>query len=102
MPRRGFDPWIVANLGDHLVLHTRWMKVGNGSGSLEVLDHPSLTEGVGPHPLFNGARKLVVTGLAEPKVVEAEGQVTVETQGAKGTFRGRLEREGQRIRLLLP
>ena len=38
----------------------------------------------------------------ETKVVEAEGQVTVETQGAKGTFRGRLEREGQRIRLLLP
>lgn len=99
---QGFDPWNVANLGDHLVLHTRWMKVGNGSGSLEVLDRPSLTEGVGPHPLFNGARRLVVTGLPEPKVVATEGQVTVETEGAKGTFRARLEREGQKVRLLLP
>ena len=99
---QGFDPWNVANLGERLVLHTRWTKVGNGSGSFEVLDRPSLTEGVGPHPLFNGARKLVVTGLSEPKVVEAEGKVTVETEGAKGTFRGRVEREGQKVRLLLP
>ncbi len=99
---QGFDPWNVANLGENAVLHTRWTKVGNGSGSIEVLNRVSLTQGVGPHPLFNGARTLLVTGLPEPKVTEAEGQVAVEAEGVKGSFRGRTERNGQRIRLVLP
>ena len=99
---QGFDPWNVKNLGERAVLHTRWVKVGNGAGSVEVLDRPSLTEGVGPHPLFNGARRLVVTGLAEPALTEGEGQVGIEAKGLKGSFRGRVERGERRIRLLLP
>jgi len=99
---QGFDPWNVKNLGERVVLHTRWVKVGNGAGSVEVLDRPSLTEGLGPHPLFNGARRLVVTGLAEPALTEGEGQVGIEAKGLKGSFRGRVERGERRIRLLLP
>ena len=99
---QGFDPWNVTNLGDNLVLHTRWVKLGNASGTIEVLDHASLTEGAGPHPLFNGARKLTVTGLAEPKVTEAGGRVTLDVPGAKGTLTGTLERDAQTFRIRLP
>ncbi|MGH9670408.1 MAG: hypothetical protein ACRD3A_09880 [Terriglobales bacterium] len=99
---QGFDPWNVANLGDNLVLHTRWLKLGNAGGTIEVLDHASLTEGAGPHPLFNGARKLTVTGLAEPKVTDAGGRVTIDVPGAKGTFAGTLERDSQTLRIRLP
>jgi hypothetical protein len=99
---QGFDPWNVANLGGNAVLHTRWIKVGNSAGSIEALNHPSLTEGVGPHPLFNGARRFLVTGLAEPRVTEADGKVSIEVPGAKGTFAGKVEVTGQAILIKLP
>ncbi len=98
---QGFDPWNVANLGGNAVLHARWVKMGNSAGSIEALNHPSLTEGVGPHPLFNGARRFLVTGLAEPKVTEADGKVSIEVPGAKGTFAGKAERNGQVILIQL-
>ncbi len=94
---QAFDPWNLASLGGNRVLHTRWLKLRNGSGSLEVLNHASLTEGVGPHPLFNGAKRLIVTGLAEPKVTEAEGAVTIDVEGAKGRFAGTVERDGKSV-----
>jgi hypothetical protein len=85
-----------------LVLHTRWLKAGNGSGALEALDRAALTEGVGPHPLFNGARRLVVTGLKEPRVTEAGGTVTISADGVKGAFTGTVERTGQAFVVRLP
>jgi hypothetical protein len=103
---QGFDPWNVQNVstqpGDYDILHTRWVKLGNGSGAIEVLNHPSLTMGVGPHPLFNGAKRLIVTGLREPKVTEAGGKVTIAAEGAKGTFTGTVKRDGQTIVVRLP
>jgi hypothetical protein len=99
---QGFDPWNVANLGGNAVLHSRWVKMGNSAGSIEALNHPSLTEGVGPHPLFNGAQRFLVTGLEEPKVTEADGKVSIEVPGAKGTFAGKVERSGQVILIKLP
>lgn len=99
---QGFDPWNVANLGGNAVLHTRWVKVGNSAGSIEALNHPSLTEGAGPHPLFNGARRFIVTGLAEPKVTEEGGKAAIEAVGVKGSFAGTVERNGQVILIKLP
>jgi hypothetical protein len=99
---QGFDPWNVASLGDKRVLHARWVKLGNSGGVIEVLGHPSLTEGAGPHPLFNGARKLVITGLPEPKAAEEGGKVTIEVSGAKGNLTGTLERDAQTIRIRMP
>jgi hypothetical protein len=100
---QGFDPWNVQSLGDNNVLHTRWMKVGNQSGELEALDHASLTEGVGPHPLFNGAHRFIVTGLAPISLNEKDGKVTIETSGVKGTFSGAsVTTEGQRVVVRLP
>ena len=94
---QAFDPLNVTNLGGNRVLHTRWLKLGNGSGSLEVLKHASLTEGVGPHPLFNGAKRLIATGLAEPKVTESDGTVSIEVEGVKARLAGTVERDGNLI-----
>jgi hypothetical protein len=86
---QGFDPWNVQNLGNNDILHTRWAKLGNAAGAIEALDHPSLTEGVGPHPLFNGAKRYLITGLAAPPSInEKDGKITIDSPGAKGTFTG--------------
>lgn len=91
-----FDPSNVRRLGATEVLHTRWLVLSNAGSRLEVLDRSALSEGVGPHPLFNGVRRLTVTGLAgEPVVREAEGAVVIEAPGFQGAFAGaRLERDG--------
>ncbi len=101
---QGFDPWNVQNLGNNEILHTRWAKVGNGAGAIEALDHPSLTEGVGPHPLFNGAKRYIITGLAAPPSInEKDGKVTIDAPGAKGTFTGAsVTTTGQTVVVRLP
>lgn len=98
---QAFDPWNVVILGDKEVLHTRWLKLGNGSGAVEVLGRLALTEAAGAHPLFNGVRQLIVTGLADPKISEANGKVTLEVQGVKATFSGSVERESNLVRIRL-
>ncbi len=99
---QAFDPWNVVILGDKEVLHTRWLKLGNGSGAIEVLGRSGLTEAAGAHPLFNGVRKLIVTGLAAPKVSQTDGKVTLEAQGVTATFVGSAERESNLVRIQLP
>lgn len=99
---QGFDPWNVSMLGSNEVLHSRWLKLGNGSGAIEVLNHASLTQGAGAHPIFNGIRRLTVTGLPEPKVAENDGKVTFEAGGVKGSFAGTIERSDQAILIKLP
>ena len=69
------------------VLHTRWLKLSNSESWLEVLNASALTEGVGPHPLFNGVRRLILTGLAgEPAVEDSAGALLVRVPGFAGTF----------------
>jgi hypothetical protein len=94
---QGFDPLNVTNLGDGQVLHSRWVKLGNASGVIEVLNHDSLTESAGQHPLFNGVRELIVTGLPEPKVSKNGDSVTVEAPGVKGTLAADVEHSGQTL-----
>jgi hypothetical protein len=99
---QGFDPWNVVILDNKEVLHTRWLKLGNGSGAVEVLGRLALTEAAGAHPLFNGVRQLIVTGLADPKVSQTDGKVTLETSGVKASFSGSVERESNLVRIRLP
>ena len=99
---QAFDPWNVLILSGKEVLHTRWLKLGNGAGVIEVLGRSALTEAAGAHPLFNGVRQLTVTGLADPQVSEADGQVMLRAEGVKATFKGSVEREPSLIRILLP
>jgi hypothetical protein len=99
---QAFDPWNVLVLDDKAVLHTRMLKLGNGAGAIEVLGRSALTEAAGEHPLFNGIRQLVVTGLVDPKVSAAEGKVTLEAEGVNGTFSGAVERGPDVVRIRLP
>ena len=100
---QGFDPLNVQNLGAGEVLHTRWVKLGNSAGAMEVLDRQALTEGAGEHPLFEGVRRVVVAGLSgEPAVRQSASAVTLEATGVKGEFRGgRLERAGRTLTVRL-
>jgi hypothetical protein len=99
---QGFDPWNVRVLDGKTVLHTRLLKLGNGEGTVEVLGRSALTESAGEHPLFNGVRRMVVTGLVDPKVTRSQGKVTLEADGLKGTFVGSLERQPDVVRIRLP
>jgi hypothetical protein len=77
-----FDPLNVLRLGGGEVLHRRWLKLGNAGAEFEVLDREALTEAVGPHPLREGVRRLIVTGLAEkPEVYERAGWARLEVPG---------------------
>lgn len=70
------------------VLHSRYIKLGNSMGAIEVFGRNSLTEAAGAHPLFNGVRSLLVTGLAaEPVVTQADGAVTIRGEGLTADFR---------------
>jgi hypothetical protein len=100
---QGFDPMNVIALPDGTVLHTRFLKLGNEAGSIEVLGWAALTEAAGRHPLFEGVKRLVVTGLpARPAVEERDGIVTLRADSVQAEFRGaRVVREPTGLRLEL-
>jgi hypothetical protein len=96
---QGFDPLNVFRVTEREILHTRFLKLGNSLGSLEVLDLRSLTEAAGEHPLFNGVGKLTVTGLpAEPETQEEEGKLIISGEGFRAEFRAaQVERSGNTL-----
>jgi hypothetical protein len=85
---QAFDPLNFERVSPTEILHTRWIKLGNAAGSLEVLDHRALTEAAGQHPLFNGVKRVTVTGLSEPRVEESDGKLTLSVQGLTLEMRG--------------
>lgn len=86
---QGFDPLNVERLAPGEVLHSRWVKLGNTKGSLEVLNARAVTESAGKHPLFEGVRRVTVSGLPEePAVRESPSGITLEAKGVEGEFRG--------------
>jgi hypothetical protein len=96
---QGFDPLNVERLSSSEVLHTRWIKLGNAAGALEALDRRCLTESAGTHPLFEGVRRVTLTGFSdEPRVEESEGSVRVSTRGLTLSFRSaRVSRSGSAV-----
>lgn len=101
---QAFDPLNVERLGPGEVLHTRWVKLGNSAGSIEVLNARALTEAAGAHPLFEGVRRVTVTGLPrEPEIRESSGTVAIASAGVTGEFRGaRASRDRRTITISLP
>jgi hypothetical protein len=82
-----FDPLNVARLSEHLILHKRMLKLHNDSGSLEILNHGSVTEAAGAHPLFQGVRRWTTAGLsAKPEVKQDGARVTVTTPAVTLAF----------------
>ncbi len=96
---QGFDPLNVVRVGAREVLHTRYLKLGGGAGVIELINRRSLTEGAGEHPLFNGLRRLIVTGLAaEPAVAESGGKTTITAENLKAEFKNaEVTRSGQTL-----
>jgi hypothetical protein len=68
-----------------------------------VLGRASLTEASGAHPLFNGVKRLTVTGLSSaPDVSVRADTVTIKADGISGEFRGgAVQRENQRVTVTL-
>lgn len=88
---QGFDPLNVERV-EGGVLHTRFLKLGNDAGDLQVIDEAgvdveALTEGAGAHPLFNGVRRVVATGFAKPEIRTEGEQVVISTPGFKAQFK---------------
>lgn len=94
-----FDPLNVERVGVREVIHTRYLKLGNGASVIEIINRRSLTEGAGEHPLFNGVRRLTVTGLnAEPTVAESGGKTTITASDLKAELRvADITRSGQTL-----
>ncbi|CAN5358924.1 hypothetical protein BH23GEM2_BH23GEM2_15420 [soil metagenome] len=83
-----FDPLNIHMVAPGEVLHSRYIRLGNSMGTVEVFGRNSLTEAAGAHPLFNGVRSLLVTGLAaEPVVAQTDGAVTIQGEGLTADFR---------------
>lgn len=101
---QAFDPLNVERLGGGEVLHARWLKLGNAAGSIEVLNARAITEAAGGHPLFEGVRRVTVTGLAEePQVRESSGGIDLVAAGVSGGFAGaRWEKKDRTITVYLP
>jgi hypothetical protein len=100
---QGFDPLNVQVVTPAEVLHSRFVKLGNAAGSIQVLGRASLTEASGAHPLFNGVKRLTVTGLSSaPDVSVRADTVTIKADGISGEFRGgAVQRENQRVTVTL-
>lgn len=101
-----FDPLNVLLFGDGEVLHRRWLKLANGSAEFEVLDREALTAAAGPHPVLQGVRRLIVTGLAEkPEVHERAGWARLEAPGFTAKLKSatiEVSHQELRIRLNAP
>jgi hypothetical protein len=85
---QGFDPLNVERLSSDSILHTRFVKLGNAEGAVEILDKRCLTEAAGRHPLFGGVRRATVTGFpGEPRVDTSGGTVRIAVPGVTLAFR---------------
>ena len=99
---QGFDPLNVTRIDGQRVLHTRFVKLGNDAGHVEVIGHASLSEGAGAHPLFNGLKRLQLTGLPKPLVQENAGSVSVKAEGLDLQFKkANVATSGETIRIVL-
>jgi hypothetical protein len=86
---KSFDPINVERLSDREILHKRMLQLANDAGSLEILNHGSMTTAAGKHPLFEGVRKWVAAGLAaQPKIQRDGDKVAITAPSVKLSFTG--------------
>lgn len=99
----GFDPMNVARLDEKEVLHKRMLKLSGKAGSFEAMDRKTLTTAKGPHPLYNGIIRIVVTGIIDaPDIEENEGSHKISTPKIKAVLKNAtMEKTGQKITVRL-
>lgn len=68
-----FDPMNVTRLSEKVILHRRWLQLKNDYGSIEIINHASITEAAGAHPLYNGVRRWSTAGLTTKPEIKQEG-----------------------------
>ncbi len=86
---QGFDPLNVSRVSATEVLHTRFLKLGNDRGTVELLGQAALTEGrAGQHPLFAGVRRVTIPGLSAVAVRDSAGVLVVQAKGLQARLRG--------------
>ena len=96
----GFDPLNVRPL-DGALLHTRFLRLENEHGHVELLDGAGvdvegLTVPVGDHPLFEGIARLEVTGFRFPEGPEEGVGLSFEAAGLSVEFpRARFRTDGE-------
>jgi hypothetical protein len=95
MQPQGFDPLNVERLSASEVLHTRFVKLSNSAGSVEVLGLRCLTESAGKHPLFEGIRRATIELPGPPRIEEEAGTIRITGEGLTVAYRGRLTSWGQ-------
>jgi hypothetical protein len=79
-----FDPWNIVPVGEGAIVHRRFLRLSKDGLSVEIINRTTLTEPAGNHPLFNGIRRLLVSGLAdEPSIQELPGKVVVTGEGVR-------------------
>jgi len=88
---QGFDPLNIDRV-DGALIHTRFLKLGNDAGVMTALDGDGAdiearTEGVGPHPMFNGVAWVEVVLSARPAVRKAEGRLVISGPGFTAEFK---------------
>jgi hypothetical protein len=83
---QGFDPLNVERVDATHIMHKRYLKLGNDNGQVEIMGTHALTEGFGPHPLFQGIRELVIPGLPEPDTRTTGHKVEVNAGAMKAVF----------------
>jgi hypothetical protein len=82
-----FDPLNVNRLSPRLILHKRMLRLHNDAGSLDILNHGSMTEDAGSQPLMGGVRRWYTAGLSgKPDVQQDGARVTVTGPGLKLAF----------------
>ena len=99
---QGFDPLNVERLSPTEILHTRFLKLRGGTGTVEVLDGSVLTDGrPGAHPLFSGVVRVTMTGLPETLAVrDSSGVLMLDAPGIHGRFpAARADTTGRTIRI---
>jgi hypothetical protein len=75
----GFDPMNMEKLSQSEVLHKRWVKLAGNQAEVEVLGMEALTEGAQGHPLFNGVKKITITGIADkPEIIRENQQIRIK------------------------
>jgi hypothetical protein len=100
---QGFDPLNVTRADASRVLHTRFLRVGNAAGYADAVNLRSLTDAIGPHPLFNGIRRVQIALPVRAETAQRGDTAIVSAPGLDLRFAGAtLTRRGSRIDVQLP